>query len=749
MRGISNKPLRVFAPASVLGFLVSSPDARSSRLVVTAVLLVIIVAVPAAAQQEVFTGRALLSYQFFGTDSGSADGFHQIYDVGYQRLITDPLHIQLFFRGEGDNTSQSFGLTQAQKSSFWRLQPFAEVDYILPQIQFVGRYDASTLNTHFAEAEASRQQRTQRGMETLTWAPDALPSLLLHGEQFSNTDEQAGIDQTQSLASETVGYAWRGLNVGEFADYRTFNDNNTGFKRDAVDVQLFGQLNGTFLGGRGTVSAQAVAGVSKLQETSVASTDTSVPTQVAIVSTAFVHDETPRDSRDAPPAPAPALLDRDFKASAGIPLGLGAPSFQTVVFDLGRFTNVDTARVYVRDTAGNPVQFGGLLRFDVYTSTNRLDWVPIPDDGTRFILSVSAYEVSFTKTSLRYFKIVSFGTNSIDTFATETEAYFHTEFGANETRDTDIRFLTANLNLSGQVAPWMTLSYNGIFNDYRTVQPDRPDYSSIDNDQQFSADFFPSRSLDLTLRYELRNVNPQGGQSDAFSGYWAILQYTPLPTVSTTVEANRTHELTNLDVTADTLRLSQYLRFLDSLDLRFDGGVQRSSSSTERLEAKVKFLDATTYINLTRSIQLSVAANLQQTDFSGSGADALGLERQTLPRYYAEINYRPSTKLLLSARYGYSNAGALSGSIRAWRVEWYPFAGGTIGIGTIYDEDVDANHFSRRFRRIQILPTWQINRYATLTVNYNFLQLQNGATDAAPATTTNARQFFATLILVF
>jgi len=749
MRGISNQPLRVSAPASVLGFLISSSDARLCRVVVIAALIALVVGAPATAQQQPLTGRALLSYQFFGTDSGSADGFHQIYDLGYQRLITDPLQIQLFFRAEGDRISQNFGLTQTQTSSFWRLQPYAEVDYLVPQIQFVGRYDANTLNSHFSDAAAGRQQRTQRGMETLTWAPDALPSLLLHGEQFSNTDAQAGIDQTQSIVSETVAYQWRGLSIGEFADYRTFNDNSRDFRRTAYDAQLFGQLNGTFLGGRGSVSAQAVAGVTKLQESTTASSETSVPTQVPIVSVSFVHDETPRDSRDAAPTPTTTLLDRDFKNSAGIPLGLGAPSFQAFVFDLGRFTNVDTVRVYVRDTGGNPVQFGGLLRFDVYTSSNRLDWMPIPDDGTRFILSVSAYEVSFTKTSLRYFKIVSFGSNSIDTWATEVEAYFHTAFAANETRDTDIRFLTANLNLSGQVTPWLALTYSGIFNDYKTLQPDRPDYSSIDNDQQFSAEFAPSRALDLTLRYELRNVNPRGGQTDTLNGYWAILQYTPLPTLSTTVEANRTHELTNFDITLDTLRLSQYMRFLDSLDLRFDGGIQRSNSTTERLQAKIKFADATSYINLTRSIQLSVAANLQQTDFSGSGADALGLERQTISRYYAEIDYRPSTKLLLSGRYGYSNAGSLSGSIRAWRVEWYPFASGTIGIGTIYDEDVDTNHFSRRFRRIQILPTWQINRYATLTANYNFLQLQNGATDTTPATTTNARQFFVTLILVF
>ncbi len=174
----------------------------------------------------------------------------------------------------------------------------------------------------------------------------------------------------------------------------------------------------------------------------------------------------------------------------------------------------------------------------------------------------------------------------------------------------------------------------------------------------------------------------------------------------------------------------------------------RTNSATELLQTKTSLLDATSYIQLTRSLQLLAAANLQRTDFSGRGAEGLGLGRQTIERYYAELNYRPSAKLMLSGRYGYSNAGAVSGTIRAYRIEWYPFAGGTVGIGTIYDEDVDTNHFSRRFRRLQILPTWQINRHAILNVNYNFLQLENGATATTPATTSKARQFFVTLTLV-
>jgi hypothetical protein len=746
MRGVRSGLLpRVFAPAIVLSLLISSCGRRANARVRAIGLLLIVFASTARAQQDL-GAQAILSYRFFGIDGSSQNGFDQIYDVQYQRAVTDPLRVQLFFRGEGNKTNQNFGLFETG-TSFWRLQPFAEVDYLLPQIQFLGRYEAVGLTSSFSQgSERGRQQFVQRAMETLNWTPDRLPSLVLHGEQFSNRDAAAGIDQTQSLLSQAINYTWRALSVGEFADYRKDDLGTSNFTRTAADVQGFGRLEGTFLGGRGSISGEAVAGLTHLEESTTSGA--SAPTQLTIVAASFVHDETPLDARDVSPTATPALIDRDFKTGAGISLGLDAPSFQNIILDMGRFVGVDTVRVFVRDSAGNLVPFGGLVRWDAYTSSNGFDWTSLGTVTTAFIVSLSAYEVAFTKTSLRFVKVVSFGANSVDTRVTEVQAFFHTQFAANETRTTDVRFVTANLNLAGQVTPWLALTYNGIFNDYKTVQPNRPDYASIDNDQILSADIRPSRALDLTVRYEERTVTPTGGTEDRLRTYWGILQFTPNRYLATTVEATRTKEANLLDITTDTLRVTQYARFLDSFYLNFDGGVAKQESATQDLQTKTMFVDGTAYAQLTRAINLLLAANLQRDQYSGSAAAALGLTERTSDRYYAELTYQPSAKLILSGRIGYSSAAGLSGTIKAWRVQWYPFAGGTIGLGTIYDEDVDTNHFSQRFRRLQILPTWIVNRHATLTINYNFLSLQNSGADGVAATETKARQFFVSLTLV-
>jgi hypothetical protein len=746
MRGISNKRLQVFAPAIVLSLLICSLDRRGSVRILAIALLLGVGGATARAQQHDLGADAILSYRFFGTEGSSSNGFNQIYDVSYQRQLSDPLHIRLFFRGEGNNANQTFSLVESQ-SSFWQLQPFVEVDYTLPQIQFIGRYEAVGINSHFSD-NVGRKQYVQRGWQTLNWLPLGLPSLTIHGEQFSNTDPTADIDQSQSLVSEAVNYTWRGLTLGQYAAYRTESLPNVGFSQSAVDLQGIGQLQNSYLDGRLSVSAQAVGGLTHLEQTSSSTSGASVPTQVTIVAVSYAHDETPMDSRDAPPVLTPALIDADFKTSAGISLGLDAPSFQNVVLDLGRFVNVDAIRIFVRDSGGNLVPFGGLVRWDVYTTTNGTDWTSIGIANTAFILSLSAYEVTFPKTPLRWVKVVNFGVNSVDTRVTEVQAFFHTAFAAEQTRNTDVHFVTANVNVSGLLTNWLTLSYNGIFDDYTTVQTDRPDFQSQDNDQIVSLEFKPSRVWDLQLRYENRSYNPRGATPDELNGYWGIFQFTPNLNLQTTVEASRVHQNGGLDLTSDTLRVTQYLKFLDALYMTVDGGETKSDSTRELLHTKTTFLDGAVYAQLRRSLRLTLAANLQKTDFSGAGAAITGIASQELRRYYAELYYQPSSKLIVSGRYGYSDVAGLKGTIKSWRLQWYPFAGGTVGIGTIYTEDINSSQLSQRFRQLQVMPTWVVNPHATITLNYNLLTLQNSAVNGIPASTTSQRQFFVSLMLV-
>ena len=684
------------------------------------------------------TGRAILSYELFGDDVDS-QAFLQTYDADFRRNVSDNMRLRLSFRAQGNNRRTDFGLFE-QKSNYWRLQPSGEFDYLLPRLQVIGTYDL--YDTTSKLDEVNWKQRYQRITESFFWFPDLLPSFSLQGQQLANSEPSSNVDEVENLAYQTLNYTWRGLTVGEAANYDKFEMRQSGFTRTAENLQGLLRYNGALPNGLLAVDVNAVFGRTRLEEAS-GGQDVSAPTRAAIASASYSHDETPLDARDVKPVAAPALIDGNFKVSASISLGPDGDSFQNISLTMTRFIALDTFRVSVRDASGNPVQFGGLVRWDVYVSGEGLDWMPVRGEATTtFLPTLSVYEVSFPKSSARYFKLVSFGTNTITTLVTEVEAFFHIAFAPRVTTKTDIRFVSAAASISSRLTNWLTLSYYGNFNDYKVQAGGVQDYATMDNDQLVSALFTPLDRLALTLRYQRRRVgNVDVDQSQ--DGAWADLQYDLNSNLSTTLEASRTKDKGFLDVTTNTLRLHNYARFLPSLDLSLDMGVSKFDFETTGAESKQVFLNAVSYAQLTRSIRLSLSANLAKTTNPGV---LFGPVEGRVQNYYGEIFYRPGPQLYVSARYGYASVQNQSATTKRFRLEWFPFAGGTVGIGTIFDQDVDTDGGFRRFRRIQILPQWIINPNVTLNVNYNVLRFESGGFPGAPPP-ARANQFFVNLIV--
>ncbi len=713
------------------------------RAAALAALGLVAVATPSPGQR-LFTGRAIFSYQTFGSDDLSSRGFHQIYDLDYQRNVTEPFRLRLSFRGEGTNGSQESSAFQSS-SSVWQLRPLGELTYSLPTLSLRGRYELFQTRASY-DSKAGRQQ-TERIHADLVWTPEEMPALSLYGQRRKDVDYQARLDQKEDSLFQSIRYAWRGLTVAELARYSDFTIGGTGFNRKSVDLQAQLRYENSLENGRFSVSGGANGGASRIDETGGPGTSVSAPTTVPITAALYARDDTPLDSRDNPLMPALRLIDGDLARSAGIVVGgQDALTYQNIGADLGRVAALDTLRITVRDSAGSPVPFGGLVRWDVFTSGEGLDWTPLKGGAQSvFIGSLSAYEITFVKTSSRFFKVVSFGTNSVEAVVTEIQALFHTDFSQTRSRRTDLRFISADLTVSARPTGWMTIRYFGLFNDFKTAQPDRPDFNTRDTDHVASMEVKPSRPLDVTFRYEKRSFTAAGTTTQTLDGFWGIARYSPHRNLSSAVEANRTTEHGAVELSADTLRLNQYIRLFRAVDLTVDGGLAREEFPLQSLSDQRVFGNAVSYFQLTRAVRLTLAANYQRTRFSGEGSLVLPLLESRDSRYYGEIFFRPSSQLLLSGRLGYVSSAFFSGTTKMYRVEWYPFARGTIRLGTVYDEDIETNGTYRRFRRLQILPQWLINRSLTLGANYNFLMLLERGTGIGPAVESKTKQLYVTL----
>ena len=691
----------------------------ASRVGVAVALAAVLVTAVAAAQ-PVVAGRAIWSYVAVDDDSGALRGFRQVYDANYDRTITDPFRLRLSFRGEGSDTTQTlFGADH--KSNVWLLQPGGEVDYTLPKFNFQARYDL--YDTKSTSDALSGSRRTLRGYESLVWSPDAAPSLTLQAFQNDDRDLLANLDTKEDRFLEDLTYLWRGFTFIQTAHYADFQMPQSAFDRKTLDLQGQVHYDNVRSDGRAAITAYAIAGATRIDETATGA-NAVVPTQVAISAASYSHDETPLDARDNPPIANFALIDGNFSARTDIGVGPAAPLYQNLVFDMGRVVGLDTFRVFVRDASGNLVPVQGLLRWDVYTSGDALDWTPIRGGAqTSFIFSLSAYEVTFAKTSSRYFKIVSFGTSSQEAFVTELQAFFHTELDRGATRRTDQRFVSASVDATVKPLSWLALRYYGLGNVYDTQQPDRPDYNSRDFDHQVWLYVNQDQPLNGNVRYERRTSTSGENPQDTLDGLWGYVQWVFHRNLQTSLEASRTVEHGSVELTADTIRLHEYMRLYRSIELSVDGGVQHEDFDSIQLQARHVFVNGVAYIQLTKAVRLILSTNWEKVHYTGEGTASLVDLEPVNTRYYGEIWYRPSGQLLLSARLGYVKAPGVDAKTNTYRVEWYPFARGTVGFGTIYDEDVETNGTYRRFRRIQFIPKWQMNRHLSLDVNYTYLTL--------------------------
>ena len=705
----------------------------------------------ASAQEDLF-GRAILSYQKLDSDLLSSSGFRQTYDLRLERAVSDALRVRLSFRGEGNDGTSGLDGTSDAKTQFRQYQPGAELLYTLSAFQLQANYD--DIRTASSSGDLSNERTLQRSYGRFTWKPDRLPTLMVYGEKRRLKDGAAATDKTEDSVFQALDYTWKGLSLGQNARVQTLDDGGTDFARKSTDVQGLARYESTLFGGRAAVSASVLAGLTRLDERARSGTAVSVPLRLTIPRALFSHDDTPLDGRDKPLVDLPALVDGDFLRPAGIPLGPDGASYQNIAVDMARFVQLDTLRVYVRDAEGHAVRDGGLVRFDAYRSDDGLSWIPLPGGArTSFDAAQSLYAVDFALVNARFLKVVSFGTNLLDTQVTEIEVLQHQKFAAGEVKRTDIRLGSGTATASGKLTGWLTLSYYGLFNTTTQTSTTRPELSTNDSDQIASVQVDALDDMNLIGRYEKRVVSQTDGYGQSLDAISAIAHYAPLKTLDATVEYRRSkQDLAGRTSTSDGLSGHLTLRLLKSLDVSVDAGLQREGAASDGHPATHQSLTAVTYAQVTDDLKLTANASFQKTSYEGGTPDDAGngllLPASKDARYWGQIYYRPGPQIALTGRFGYASSAAFSGLTQSYRVEWYPFATGTVSIGAVYDEDLDSVS-NRRFTRIQVLPRWRLNKSATLDLNYSILSTYEAASEGGAAFSLSSRNFWATFTLAF
>ncbi|HET7453839.1 MAG TPA: discoidin domain-containing protein [Thermoanaerobaculia bacterium] len=662
---------------------------------------------------EDFSGRAILSDQSFSSGDVENRFFDQLYELRFDRRVSDPFSYLAFFRGErSDGHSTVADETSALR--FTQLEPHAEASYTLPTIHLFGRWDLVDSHSQITGAPDDRR-RLEHLYGTFAFLPDAYPGFRLVAQRDHASSPTVALDQTRTYLQGDLEYRLGKLDMIATARQSEFNDAENGLDRKTHGVQGSLLYEDTLLRDRLTVFANVLA--SKDRETDTTRGDAAAGETPVLIGQAFSSiDPTPEDSREAPAAPVPALIDGDLRTPSVIDLGPTGSSFENISVDLKRFTDVDTFRIDVRDSGGNVVLHPGAIDFTVYVSTDALRWTPVPGVSTEFLLAESLYEVRFPKTFSRFLKVVSFDLAPVEARVTEIRAFVHDRFGPSTTDTIDITLATANAALTFHPLSTVTLFYYGLFNESREESATRPNERTDDASQFATLNWDLSRRVSLFGQFETRHVTSTLSSAQNYEALTADLRYVAERNISVAFEGVQAKQ-EDADVRSETRTASvrTYLRVLRTVDADANLGIQRQEFLDSDLSLREWFASGYTSMDLTSELHLRIDGSYTRNETPGV---LLGQRlSNTDERYTGDFYYRPGPELGVDVRIGWVRSGNLTGLVQNYRLDWRPFPYGSLNVGGRYEEDVEP-FTNRRFRRAIFDPSWRLNPHMTIDLNY-------------------------------
>ncbi len=690
------------------------------RSLASIALGVVLLGTAAAGHARGVTGRALITWQSFETEEQTSEGLRQTYDLGLRRSLSDPVHYRLWFRADGADTDLELAADRSS-TSFRQIKVGGEVTAAFPKVQIRVIYDDIATDL---DGERSGSRDLTSGTAQLAWRPDGLPRLSLEAEHRGFSDEFRGEDLTDTRFQGTLSDELGPLSFA--ATLRTTDlDDQRGALRRTDEVLLQAGLNFSFWNDRITTSAQLFAIESRIDERGVGAGAVPVAERIRVVEASSGIDQTPEDARDQPLAPAGGLIDGLF-VPTGISLGPSGQTFRNVALDFGRVAEVDEVRLHVRDPAGELVPTGGQLDWRVYTSDDTRDWVRVfVGVVTRFDAARSLYEVRFTQLSTRHLKLVSFGLNLVETELVEVEAYDNRPIGPGERRRTDNNLASTSVSVTARPNDRVTASWSGRWNVFERAPEDEAATTTEDRDQYASLLVEATPWADLLVRYEGREATLTEGFRQDFEQWAAELVLAPRPGLDFRIEVLRsTDETDDRRLETEGLALKSHARLWRSVDLRLDLGELESDIQPDLRTLTRRFANAWLIAQLTPALQLTATLNELDSELSDDGPAVPGVVAPSERRWGLELYWRAGSPLGVGVRLGRAETDDFSANLRSLRIEWQPFRGGALRLGTLYDEEADTAS-RRTFRRLSLTPGWTINRHASLNLNYTIFEFDD------------------------
>ena len=414
----------------------------------------------------------------------------------------------------------------------------------------------------------------------------------------------------------------------------------------------------------------------------------------------------------------PALIDGNKNTSAVINIGESGNTNQNIGVDLNYDTNVEL--IYLYTTPPNTFFNKDLFTWAVYYSSDNLNWTQITSNADKdYDTSKERFEISFTATTARYFKIVNTANDTYELYVTEIEAYSISTQAAFNTTETEQTTQTTQANLRCNPTDWLSFTYDFTQDeqeaDANSTQTRR---SSHNVSGRIGKEFKAHKYLKIRPEYRRRQEYKYDSETETkdktTDTYLLHFLSSPLKTLDTDLLLNYTVSKEDGEIQSKNssalFQVAAKLR--EGADLDVDVNITHSENPVSQSETTTKSIDSDLRLELTRMLtaEIEYGRNWTETENPSGGTTGQTSNAKTT------FDWRPSRYFYFRASYGIDRdeQSGEETTQQQYNMNWLMSEKMRLGMGyTLNRNDTISSTYSSDL-------SWNLSRMFTLRFNYNW-----------------------------
>ncbi len=425
--------------------------------------------------------------------------------------------------------------------------------------------------------------------------------------------------------------------------------------------------------------------------------------------------ETPYHGLYSSSTPGSGVLPIDdsvINGTATINIGGVGNTDQNIGVDLRYETEIEEIRLLTNDVSFTSSAF----TWAVYYSSDNMNWTQITSSASFTYDTIeNRFEISFSATKARYFKVVDTANDSTvnPINVTEIEAYSYTTYAAHTTSETETTTKTLQASLGYKPAEWLSFTYD-FTQDKQETDPNDKETRRDTHNVSGRIERQLHKYLNAWTQYRRRWENDSEAEDTTTDTYLLHFLSSPLDTVDTDLSFNHTVSKEESDTQSKSssalFQVAANLR--EGADLDVDANITRSKNLVSNSETTTKSLDSTLRLELTPMVTTEIEYNRDWTETEQPDGDTTGCTSYGKVTLY----WRPSHELYFRGSYSIDRdeKTGVETKQQQYNMNWLMTEKMQVDMSyTLEDDDTDSSTYSSDL-------SWNLSRIFTLRFGYDW-----------------------------